>query len=96
MNHLPHQLSAGERQRVAMARAMMASPKLILADEPTGNLDPRHATEVCEHLRKFRDSGGTVILVTHGELASSFADRTIFLEQGRLLETVEGHAQTAP
>ena len=41
-----------------MARAMMASPKLILADEPTGNLDPRHATEVCEHLRKFRDSGG--------------------------------------
>jgi ABC-type lipoprotein export system ATPase subunit len=76
VNHLPHQLSAG--------------------DEPTGNLDPRHATEVCEHLRKFRDSGGTVILVTHGELASSFADRTIFLEQGRLLETVEGHAQTAP
>ena len=87
--------SVGERA-TGLRPTMMASPKLILADEPTGNLDPRHATEVCEHLRKFRDSGGTVILVTHGELASSFADRTIFLEQGRLLETVEGHAQTAP
>jgi len=86
-HHRPGQLSAGEKQRVALARAMLMRPSLILADEPTGNLDPKHAGEVCQHLRNYRDEGATVVLVTHGEAASSHADRTIHLEQGRLLES---------
>ena len=84
-SHLPGELSAGERQRLAVARALLNRPKLILADEPTGNLDPENAVEVIRHLADFHRGGGTVVLVTHGEVVNAHADRTLSLEQGRLV-----------
>ena len=83
-SHLPGELSAGERQRLAVARALLNRPKLILADEPTGNLDPENAAEVIRHLAEFHRGGGTVVLVTHGAAADAHADRTLRLEQGQL------------
>ena len=84
-NHRPGELSAGERQRLAVARALLNRPKLILADEPTGNLDSENAAEVIRHLVEFHRSGGTVVLVTHGAAAETHADRILRLEQGRLV-----------
>ena len=84
-SHRPGELSAGERQRLAVARALLNRPKLILADEPTGNLDPENAAEVIRHLVEFHRGGGTVVLVTHGEVVNAHADRTLSLEQGRLV-----------
>ena len=81
----PAELSAGERQRAAVARALLNRPQLILADEPTGNLDPANAREVFQHLKAFQQAGGTVIVVTHGSSAESFADRTIEMSAGKLL-----------
>ena len=83
-SHRPGELSAGERQRLAVARALLNRPKLILADEPTGNLDPENAAEVIRHLAEFHRGGGTVVLVTHGSAADAHADRTLRLEQGQL------------
>ena len=83
-SHRPGELSAGERQRLAVARALLNRPKLILADEPTGNLDPENAAEVIRHLAEFHRGGGTVVLVTHGASADAHADRTLCLEQGQL------------
>ena len=83
-SHCPGELSAGERQRLAVARALLNRPKLILADEPTGNLDPENAAEVIRHLAEFHRGGGTVVLVTHGASADAHADRTLRLEQGQL------------
>ena len=84
-SHRPGELSAGERQRLAVARALLNRPKLILADEPTGNLDPENAAEVIRHLAEFHRGGGTVVLVPHGAAADAHADRTLRLEQGRLV-----------
>ena len=84
-SHRPGELSAGERQRLAVARALLNRPKLILADEPTGNLDPENAAEVIRHLAEFHRGGGTVVLVTHGAAVDAHADRTLRLEQGRLV-----------
>ena len=84
-SHRPGELSAGERQRLAVARALLNRPKVILADEPTGNLDPENAAEVIRHLAEFHRGGGTVVLVTHGTAAETHADRILRLEQGRLL-----------
>jgi len=83
--HRPGELSAGERQRLAVARALLNRPRVILADEPTGNLDPENAAEVIRHLGEFHQAGGTVVLVTHGTAAETHADRILRLEQGRLL-----------
>ena len=83
-SHRPGELSAGERQRLAVARALLNRPKLILADEPTGNLDPENAAEVIRHLAEFHRGGGTVVLVTHGASADAHADRTLRLDQGQL------------
>ena len=85
VSHRPGELSAGERQRLAVARALLNRPKLILADEPTGNLDPENAAEVVRHLAEFHQAGGTVVLVTHGTAADTHADRFLSLKQGRLL-----------
>ena len=85
LTHRPGQLSTGECQRVAIARAMINRPKLILADEPTGNLDPANAKEVLDLLDLFHQDGGTVLLVTHEEVAASRAKRTILLEHGRVV-----------
>jgi len=82
--HRPAELSAGEKQRTAIARALLNRPKLILADEPTGNLDPENARSVLQHLRDFQKDGGTVIVATHGPTAQEFATRTICLRNGAL------------
>jgi len=82
--HRPSELSAGEKQRAAIARALFNHPKIILADEPTGNLDPDNAGEVIGYLSEFHRSGGTVIVVTHGTVADQYADRIIHLKEGRL------------
>ena len=81
--HIPSQLSAGERQRVALARAMLHHPQLLLADEPTGNLDPDNAAQVMDIVKKFHSQGGTVLLVTHDPVAADYADRSIDLAASR-------------
>lgn len=85
-HHRPDQLSVGERQRVALAQALMPEPDVILADEPTGNLDPDNAVRVVRGLVDFRDRGGSVLLVTHGHEGGEFADRHLRLESGCLSE----------
>jgi putative ABC transport system ATP-binding protein len=84
LEHTPGELSSGERQRTALARALLNEPKVLLADEPTGNLDTENATEVLKHLRKFAASGGAVLLVTHDAQAATTADRVIHLRDGKL------------
>jgi putative ABC transport system ATP-binding protein len=86
MRHLPRQLSGGQEQRVAIARALVTDPTLIVADEPTGNLDAHSAQEVLGLLQTLnRRAGKTVIMVTHDPKAAAFAQRTIHLEKGQLL-----------
>lgn len=86
MRHLPHQLSGGQQQRVAVARALVTDPDLILADEPTGNLDATSAEEVLALLQQLhREFDKTIIMVTHDSHAAQFAGRTLHLEKGRLL-----------
>jgi len=80
--HKPSQLSAGEKQRTAVARALLNRPQLILADEPTGNLDVENATAVLGYLADFHRDGGTVIVVTHASGPEEFADRIIYLRDG--------------
>jgi len=84
LRHRPGELSAGERQRVAIARAMINRPPLILADEPTGNLDPGSAEGVLGLLADFHREGGTVLLVTHQQQAANYAQRTILLRDGHI------------
>ncbi len=84
MHHTPAELSAGERQRVAVGRALFHEPKLVLADEPTGNLDPDNADAVLDLLSEFHQGGGTVILVTHARAGDDRATAHYALECGRL------------
>jgi len=84
MDHLPGELSTGEQQRTALARALLNDPGVLLADEPTGNLDPDNAAAVLECLSAFARAGGAVLVVTHDAAAESFADRIIRMERGRL------------
>lgn len=83
-HHKPSELSAGERQRAAVARALINSPRLVLADEPTGNLDPENAEAVLECLSGYHREGGTVVLATHGADADRRADRILRLRGGRI------------
>lgn len=85
-DHRPAELSAGEQQRAAIARALCPGPSIVLADEPTGNLDPENAEAALDLLSAFHRAGGTVLLVTHGGRAQQRADRVLHLEGGRLLE----------
>jgi ABC-type lipoprotein export system ATPase subunit len=85
-HHTPAELSAGERQRTALARALLNRPELILADEPTGNLDPDNAKEVFDHLKTFQQSGGTLVVVTHGATAGDFAGRILEMRAGKLAD----------
>jgi putative ABC transport system ATP-binding protein len=84
--HLPKQLSGGEQQRVCVARALINHPKIILADEPTGNLDETNELLVMDILRQLRDQGSTIIVVTHAQEVAAHADRVIVLEHGRLVQ----------
>lgn len=83
-HHLPRQLSGGQEQRVAIARALVTSPSLLVADEPTGNLDSQSAHDVLGILQTLARSGKTVIMVTHDPKAAAFGSRTIHLEKGEL------------
>ena len=85
-HHLPQQLSGGQQQRVAIARAVVSNPKLILADEPTGNLDSTNGTEVMTLLKELNKEGATIIMVTHSERDATFADRVIDLFDGQILK----------
>jgi len=88
LDHRPSELSGGEQQRTALARALINRPKLLLADEPTGNLDSRTGTEIMNLIREFNESlGMTVVMVTHERaLAEQYAERLIFLADGRLVD----------
>jgi putative ABC transport system ATP-binding protein len=88
--HLPSQLSGGQQQRVAVARAVVGQPLILLADEPTGNLDSRNSEAVMELLRDLHRGGATICIVTHDPRYAKHADRTIHLFDGRVVEeTVE-------
>lgn len=84
LSHRPGKLSVGERQRTALARAMLNEPSVLLADEPTGNLDAENAAIVLKHMRAFADSGGAVLLVTHDPHAAEQADRIVEIRDGVL------------
>ena len=83
--HFPQQLSGGQQQRVAIARAVVANPKLILADEPTGNLDSKNGQEVMNLLSKLNKEGTTIVMVTHSQHDAGFASRTINLFDGQVV-----------
>ena len=85
-NHFPSQLSGGERQRIAFARALANEPPLLLADEPTGNLDTETGLEVFRILEQIKNSGKTVIVATHDEKLLKLASRSLYLKDGRLVQ----------
>ncbi len=87
--HFPQQLSGGQQQRVAIARACVANPELILADEPTGNLDSKNGNEVMELLCELNRDGATIVMVTHSQRDASMAQRTIDLFDGRIVSDVK-------
>ena len=87
--HFPAQLSGGQQQRVAIARAVISNPKLILADEPTGNLDSKNGCEVMELLKELHQEGTTIVMVTHSQRDASYADRVVNLFDGQIVNEVE-------
>ena len=87
--HFPCQLSGGQQQRVAVARAVVSNPKIILADEPTGNLDSKNSKEVMDLLLQLHEQGTTIVMVTHSQHNASFADRIINLFDGQIVEHAE-------
>jgi len=96
--HKPDQLSGGEQQRVALARALVTEPAIVLADEPTGNLDSRTGTAIMDLLRRSCDElGQTIIVVTHDPRAAAYADRAVFLKDGQIVKqaSLEGFADRA-
>ncbi len=88
VNHFPQQLSGGQQQRVAIARAVVANPKIILADEPTGNLDSKNGKEVMDLLTQLNREGTTVVMVTHSQHDAGYATRTINLFDGQVVNSV--------
>jgi len=90
MKHYPSQLSGGQQQRVAVARALGGQPSILLADEPTGNLDSRNGEAVMDLLRDLHREGATICMVTHDPRYASYADRTIHLFDGRVVEESTG------
>jgi putative ABC transport system ATP-binding protein len=94
-NHLPTQLSGGQQQRVAVARALVVAPKLILADEPTGNLDTANGEEVMNMLVKLNEEGTTVIMVTHSRSHAEYARRIVNMLDGRIVTENVGQMRRA-
>ncbi len=92
-HHKPDQLSGGQQQRVAIARAFVNDPEIVLADEPTGNLDSRAGAAILELLRRTCDElGATIVVVTHDARAASYADRVVFLKDGRIVRELKNGA----
>lgn len=87
--HFPNQLSGGQQQRVAIARAVLPNPKIVLADEPTGNLDSKNGKEVMNLLSELNKEGTTIIMVTHSQHDAAYADRIINLYDGQIVDQVE-------
>ena len=86
--HYPQQLSGGQQQRVAIARAVVSNPKIILADEPTGNLDSKNGLEVMELLTELNKEGTTIVMVTHSQRDAGFASRVINLFDGQIVSSI--------
>ena len=87
---MPHQLSGGEQQRIAIARALLNDPELILADEPTGNLDPQTSAEVMQLLKKINETGKTIIMATHDyALLLKYPSKTLKFDEGKIFEVVQ-------
>ena len=84
--HYPAQLSGGQQQRVAVARALVGNPSILLADEPTGNLDSNNGTAVMNLLRELHEQGSTICMVTHDPRYAAFADRNVHLFDGRVVD----------
>ena len=95
MKHYPAQLSGGQQQRVAVARALGGDPSILLADEPTGNLDSANGEQVMDLLRELHKNGSTICMVTHDPRYSAHADRTVHLFDGRVVDEMEEKAQAA-
>jgi putative ABC transport system ATP-binding protein len=90
LKHRPSELSGGQQQRVAVARAMASQPKIIFADEPTGNLDSRTGAEILDFMRRaVRELGQTIVMVTHDPVAASYADRVLFLADGKVVDEMQ-------
>lgn len=88
--HYPQQLSGGQQQRVAIARAVVGNPQLILADEPTGNLDSKNGKEVMELLSQLNSEGSTIVMVTHSQHDATYAKRIINMFDGQIVEKING------
>ncbi|HZA19563.1 MAG TPA: ABC transporter ATP-binding protein [Actinomycetota bacterium] len=87
LEHLPTELSGGEQQRVAAARALASRPEIVFADEPTGNLDSRRGAEILDFMRTaVRELGQTIVMVTHDPVAATYADRIVFLSDGKIVD----------
>lgn len=89
--HFPQQLSGGQQQRVAIARAVVSNPKIILADEPTGNLDSKNGAEVMQLLTELNNEGTTIVMVTHSQHDASSAHRIINLFDGQIVSSIQGY-----
>jgi len=90
LEHRPSELSGGQQQRVAVARALASKPRIIFADEPTGNLDSRTGAEILGFMRRaVKELGQTIVMVTHDPVAASYADRVIFLADGRIVDQMD-------
>jgi putative ABC transport system ATP-binding protein len=91
LSHRPSELSGGQQQRVAVARALVTRPDLVMADEPTGNLDSRAGSEILEFLRRaVKELGQTVVMVTHDPVAAGYADHVLFLADGQIVDRIDG------
>lgn len=94
LDHKPNELSGGQQQRVAIARALAVDPPVILADEPTGNLDSKTGKEVMKYLRELNDQGKTIVMVTHDDNLAHYADRIEFLKDGQIVNSKNERGKT--